>query len=131
MKILSVVKELFRYGIEPRHLRMYVQFVGRESAFIEQIIRPQLQHKDPNARRSALKDLENLMNLSRMLTDALLRRSLSDYLPRPAKLEIPGEEENPDEVFEKHPGATAESPEEVEPQPETGGRETGQQMFPE
>ena len=65
VKVLNLAKEFFRFGVEPRHLRMYHQFVGREASFIEQIIRPQLQHKDPNTKRSAIKDLENLMALSR------------------------------------------------------------------
>jgi DNA-binding transcriptional MerR regulator len=93
VKILNLAKEFFRYGVEPRHLRIYIQFVGRESSFIEQIIRPQLQHKDPNTRRSAIKDLENLMALSQMFSQALLRQSLSQYLPRPASLDILDEEE--------------------------------------
>jgi DNA-binding transcriptional MerR regulator len=93
VKILNLAKEFFRYGVEPRHLRIYIQFVGRESSFIEQIIRPQLQHKDPNTRRSAIKDLENLMALSQMFSQALLRQSLSQYLPRPASLDILDEED--------------------------------------
>lgn len=100
MKILNLAKEFFRYGVEPRHLRMYTQFVGREASFIEQIIRPQLQHKDPNTKRSAIKDLENLMALSQMFIQALLRESLSQYLPRPASLDMLEEEEQ--EAVEEH-----------------------------
>lgn len=92
MRILALAKEFFRYGVEPRHLRMFSQFTHRESSFVEQIIRPQLQHKDPNAKRSAIKDLENLMGLCQMFTQALLREALSDYLPRPASIDIPEEE---------------------------------------
>lgn len=88
VKVLNMAKEFFRYGVEPRHLRMYIQFVGREASFIEQIIRPQLQHKDPNTKRSAIKDLEGLIALSQMLTQALLREALAQYLPRPATLDI-------------------------------------------
>ncbi len=88
VKVLNMAKEFFRYGVEPRHLRMYIQFVGREASFIEQIIRPQLQHKDPNTKRSAIKDLEGLIALSQMFTQALLREALAQYLPRPATLDI-------------------------------------------
>jgi hypothetical protein len=83
-----MAKEFFRYGVEPRHLRMYIQFVGREASFIEQIVRPQLQHKDPNTKRSAIKDLESLIALSQMFTQVLLREALAQYLPRPATLDI-------------------------------------------
>ncbi|PKQ28906.1 MAG: hypothetical protein CVT63_00240 [Candidatus Anoxymicrobium japonicum] len=92
VKVLNLSKEFFRFGVEPRHLRMFVQFVGREASFIEQIIKPQLQHKDPNAKRSAIKDLENLIALSQMFTSVLLREALSGYLPRPASLEFLEEE---------------------------------------
>jgi DNA-binding transcriptional MerR regulator len=88
IKVLQLTKEFFRYGVEPRHLRMFTQFVGREASFIEQIIRPQLQHKDPNTKRSAIKDLENLIALSQMFILALLRDALSQYLPRPATLDL-------------------------------------------
>ena len=97
VKTLNIAKEFFRYGVEPRHLRMYIQFVGRESSFIEQIIRPQLQHKDPNTKRSAIKDLENLISSSQMFTEVLLRQALAKYLPRPASLDILEEEEVDDD----------------------------------
>jgi len=98
VKTLNIAKEFFRYGVEPRHLRMYIQFVGRESSFIEQIIRPQLQHKDPNTKRSAIKDLENLISLSQMFTEVLLRQALAKYLPRPASLDILEEEADDDSL---------------------------------
>ncbi len=83
-RILSIAKEFFRYGVEPRHLRMFTQFVGREASFIEQIIKPQLLSKDPNTRRGALKDLENLMSLCQLFKRILLETALSDYLPKPS-----------------------------------------------
>lgn len=92
MKVLAIAKEFFRYGVEPRHLRMFTQFVGREASFIEQIIRPQLQHKDPNTKRSAIKDLENLMGLAQMFCTALLREALSEYLPRSASYDLEEDE---------------------------------------
>jgi DNA-binding transcriptional MerR regulator len=146
MKILTLTKEFFRYGVEPRHLRMYTQFVGREASFIEQIIRPQLQHKDPNTKRSAIKDLENLMALSQMFIQELLRDSLSQYLPRPASLDMLDEEEGepadedepePEPVAEPEaamaPDPVPQSPrvEATQPPPPPPGPEPGDQMFPE
>jgi DNA-binding transcriptional MerR regulator len=126
MKVLNLAKEFFRYGVEPRHLRMFTQFVGREASFIEQIIRPQLQHKDPNTKRSALKDLENLMALSQMFIQALLRDALSVYLPRPASFDILEEEQQ--EEAEAAPAPAAEA----SPQPvEAPSGEASPQMFPE
>jgi DNA-binding transcriptional MerR regulator len=94
VKVLSIAKEFFRYGVEPRHLRMYIQFVGREASFIEQIIRPQLQHKDPNTKRIAIKDLESLMALSRMSERCCercrLQASNAGYPPRSPDRGNPG-----------------------------------------
>ena len=115
LKVLNLAKEFFRYGVEPRHLRMFNQFVGREASFIEQIIRPQLQHKDPNTKRSAIKDLENLMALSQMFIQALLREALSSYLPRPASLDILEEDE---EGVTEDAEMEEAAPEPGEPQPE-------------
>lgn len=124
MKILTIAKEFFRYGVEPRHLRMFTQFVSREASFIEQIIRPQLQHKDPNTKRSAIKDMEQIMNLCQMFTSALLRESLSGYLPRPAPVDIPDEGSDQDESWE----AEAEGTGEDKKGPSEG---LGPEMFPQ
>ncbi|MHB8895760.1 MAG: transcriptional regulator FtsR [Candidatus Geothermincolia bacterium] len=142
IKILNLTKEFFRYGVEPRHLRMYTQFVGREASFIEQIIRPQLQHKDPNTKRSAIKDLENLMALSQMFIQALLRESLSRYLPRPASFDMLDEEQGEEEIEHEEvlEVVEAEAPEDAaryavaEPVPageESTPAEPSPQMFPE
>jgi len=106
MKVLGIAREFSRYGIEPRHLRMFSQFVGREAALVEQIVMPQLQRKDPNTRRNAIKDMENLMSLCQMLTQALLNQALSKYLPRHAQLDIP-DEESPERESE-HAGEPGE-----------------------
>lgn len=120
MKVLSLAKEFIRYGVEPRHLRMFTQFSGREASFIEQIIRPQLQHKDPNAKRSAIKDMENLMNLSNMFLQTLLREALSEYLPRPAPVDILDEEqpeESPPQAAAAPPAQHEQTVEEIRFEP--------------
>lgn len=136
IKILTLAKEFFRYGVEPRHLRMYKQFAGRESAFIEQIVRPQLQHKDPTTKRSALRDLENLIGISQMFTQALLRQALSEYLPRPAPIDIPGEELEFGQSEEPVGLADVVGEQEQEGQEISGeatntSGETGTELFPE
>ncbi|MFH1149893.1 MAG: MerR family transcriptional regulator [Actinomycetota bacterium] len=146
VKVLGLAKQFFRYGVEPRHLRMFTQFVSREASFIEQVVRPQLQHKDPNTKRSAIKDLENLMALSQTFNQVLLRNALASYLPRPASFEMDeGEEEEPPLTPSsarppaREPGGQAGAmipSQEIEPAPgvppgTTPGRPTGPEMFPE
>jgi DNA-binding transcriptional MerR regulator len=78
--VLSIVKDLFRYGVEPRHLTMYKHFAERESSFFESIVMPQLRQRNPEARRAAATSLTELARASRKLKQALLRTNLRQYL---------------------------------------------------
>lgn len=81
--VLSIVRDLFKYGIEPRHLTMYRHFAEREATFFEQIITPMLRQRNPDARRAAVDNLADLSALSRRLKQALLRTNLRQYLQDP------------------------------------------------
>ena len=78
--VLSIVKDLFRYGVEPRHLTMYKHFAEREAAFFETIVMPQLRQRNPDARRTAASSLTDLARGSRKLKQALLRTNLRQHL---------------------------------------------------
>ena len=78
--VLSIAKDFFRYGIEPRHLSMYRHFAEREATFFESIVMPVLRQKNPDARRTAAENLADLATLSRKLKQALLRANLRQYL---------------------------------------------------
>ena len=78
--VLSIVKDFFRFGIEPRHLTMYKHFEEREAAFFETIVMPQLRQRNPDARRTATTSLTELAKASRKLKQALLRNNLRQYL---------------------------------------------------
>jgi len=127
MRVLAIAKEFLKYGVEPRHLRIFTQFVTREASFIEQIIRPQLQHKDPNAKRNALKELENLIGLSQMFIQTILRQALAAYLPRAVGVSVPGEALTADrsEEVESERESSAEAGEEARVKNESA------EMFPE
>src|SRR3990170_440246 len=45
--VLSILKDFFKYGVEPRHLTMYRHFADREATFFESIIMPQLRQRNP------------------------------------------------------------------------------------
>jgi DNA-binding transcriptional MerR regulator len=79
--VLSIVKDLFKYGLEPRHLTMYRHFSEREASLFEAIILPMLRQRNPDARRAATESLTDLARLSRKLKQALLRTNLRQYLP--------------------------------------------------
>ena len=78
--VLSIVKDFFRYGVEPRHLTMYRHFSEREASLFEAIILPMLRQRNPEARRAAVDSLTDLARLSRTLKQALLRNNLRQYL---------------------------------------------------
>jgi len=72
----TAARGLFKFGVEPRHLRMYRQFADRETAFFEQIISPVARRRDPDAQREAQSSLVELAELSRRFRDAVLRSAL-------------------------------------------------------
>jgi DNA-binding transcriptional MerR regulator len=78
--LLSIVKDFFRFGVEPRHLTMYKHFEEREADFFETIVAPTLRQKNPDARRAASQTLADLAVTSRKLKQALLRSNLRDNL---------------------------------------------------
>jgi DNA-binding transcriptional MerR regulator len=78
--VLSIAKDFFKYGIEPRHLTMYRHFAEREATFFESIVLPTLRQKNPDARKTAADNLTELATLSRKLKQALLRSNLRQYL---------------------------------------------------
>jgi DNA-binding transcriptional MerR regulator len=78
--VLSILKDLFRYGVEPRHLTMYKHFAEREAAFFETIVMPQLRQRNPEASKAAANSLTELSRASRKLKAALLRNNLREDL---------------------------------------------------
>jgi DNA-binding transcriptional MerR regulator len=78
--VLRIVRDFFKYGVEPRHLTMYRHFADREAAFFQAIILPVLRQRNPDARRAAADSLTDLSRTARKLKSALLRSNLRDYL---------------------------------------------------
>jgi DNA-binding transcriptional MerR regulator len=78
--VLSIVKDFFRYGVEPRHLTMYKHFEEREAAFFETIVAPMMRQKNPDARRAASQSLTELAKISRKFKQALLRTNIRDHI---------------------------------------------------
>jgi hypothetical protein len=69
-----------RYGIEPRHLRMYKVAAEREAGLFEQLISPLLKQRRPSARQQAVEMLEDLAELADDLRAAMVRAALREYL---------------------------------------------------
>jgi DNA-binding transcriptional MerR regulator len=82
--VLSIVRDFFRYGVEPRHLTMYKHFAEREAGLFEAIILPMLRQRNPDARQAATESLAELARISRKLKSALLRANLRQHLEQDA-----------------------------------------------
>ena len=71
---------LFRYGVEPRHLKMYRNFAEREVAFFEQIVSPLARRKDANAQQDASRSVQEISALAQRFREAVTRSTLRDLL---------------------------------------------------
>lgn len=69
--------DLRRYGVEPRHLRMYETFAEREATFFQQILMPAFRHRTPETRQKLVEALGELGELTDELKRSLLRRALT------------------------------------------------------
>jgi DNA-binding transcriptional MerR regulator len=78
--VARACRELLRLGLEPRHLRMYLQFVDREVSLFEQVVTPLLRQRNPAARREATEQLEQLAAYTGRLKRALLAAALRDVV---------------------------------------------------
>jgi len=69
--------DLRRYGIEPRHLRMYESLASREAALFSQILMPTLRQRTPEARTKLDETLSELLDTTGDLKRHLLERALA------------------------------------------------------
>ncbi len=80
--VAKLVASYRRYGIEPRHLRLYRNAVDREMGLVEQIVTPLLRQRNPEARQRAADAAGELAKLGQQLRSSLLRREIRHQLGR-------------------------------------------------
>jgi hypothetical protein len=69
-----------RFGIEPRHLRIYRNAAEREAGFVEQVVLPLVRQRNPEARARAHETADELARLGQQLRGSLLRSALNELL---------------------------------------------------
>jgi len=69
--------DLRRFGVEPRHLRMYETFAEREATLFTQILMPAFKHRTAESRQKLTETLTELGSLTDELKGRLLRRALA------------------------------------------------------
>jgi DNA-binding transcriptional MerR regulator len=79
--VAKIARDFGKYGIEPRHMRMYRHFADREAGLFEQAVVPHRASSN-DSRRRAVQSLSELAKLSKRLKHLLLRTSLRSTLPR-------------------------------------------------
>lgn len=80
LTVAKLVADFARYGIEPRHLRLFRNAVDRELGLIEQVVTPLLRQRNPEARQRAIDAAAELSRLGQSLRAAILHRALRHHL---------------------------------------------------
>ena len=80
LAVATLAANFARFGIEPRHLRLYKNAADREAGFVEQILLPLVRQRNPEALARAQQTADELAGLGQQLRAALLRRALADLL---------------------------------------------------
>jgi DNA-binding transcriptional MerR regulator len=76
VRIARLAWDLRRYGIEPRHLRMYANGADREAALFGQVLTPAYRHKDAESRAGLAEALSDISKATGELKAELLERAL-------------------------------------------------------
>jgi DNA-binding transcriptional MerR regulator len=80
LAVATLAAQFARFGIEPRHLRLYKNAADREAGFVEQIVLPLVRQRNPEARARAHEQVDELALLGQQLRGALLRGALKALL---------------------------------------------------
>jgi DNA-binding transcriptional MerR regulator len=75
-EIIRAVTQLKRFGVGGRNLRVFRTSADREAALLEQILAPALRSRNPERRKEAVEQLENLVAIASHLKHLLLVRDL-------------------------------------------------------
>jgi DNA-binding transcriptional MerR regulator len=79
--VASLVRELGRFGIEPRHLRVMKAAADREAGLVDQVVAPLRRHRNPQTRALAEDRAKELAALTVKLHTTLVRTALGVRLP--------------------------------------------------
>ncbi|CAL9639837.1 MULTISPECIES: MerR family transcriptional regulator [unclassified Streptomyces] len=79
--VATLVAELGRFGIEPRHLRSMKAAADREAGLVDQVVAPLRRHRNPQTRAHAEARAKELAGLAVRLHSALVQTALGVRLP--------------------------------------------------
>ncbi|MFD8432151.1 MerR family transcriptional regulator [Streptomyces coelicoflavus] len=79
--VASLVVQLGRFGIEPRHLRVMKAAADRDAGLVDQVVAPLKRHRNPQTRAHAEARTKELAGLAVKLHAALVQTALGVRLP--------------------------------------------------
>ncbi|MHC8421767.1 transcriptional regulator FtsR [Streptomyces sp. NB004] len=79
--VASLVVQLGRFGIEPRHLRVMKAAADRDAGLVDQVVAPLKRHRNPQTRAHAEARTKELAGLAVQLHAALVQTALGVRLP--------------------------------------------------
>ncbi|WP_448321310.1 transcriptional regulator FtsR [Streptomyces sp. CO7] len=74
--VASLLAEMARFGIEPRHLRAMKTAADRDAGLVDQVVAPLRHHPNPDTRHDARVRTRELAGLATRLHSALLQTAL-------------------------------------------------------
>ncbi|MCL5292143.1 MAG: MerR family transcriptional regulator [Actinobacteria bacterium] len=80
VEVMSLAREMARFGIEPRHLRMYGTLVDREIALFQQIIAPLSRQRTDDGQRRRAEVIGQLSDISNQFKRLLLKRMVQEHI---------------------------------------------------
>jgi DNA-binding transcriptional MerR regulator len=80
--VAAACARLARFGIDARHLRVFLTAAGRQAALVEQLVAPGLRSRNPERRKAALEELEALSRVAQELSHMLFVRELRATVER-------------------------------------------------
>lgn len=79
IRLMSIVKELRKFGIQPRHLKFYESTAEREASLFQQILLPYTKKQSKEAEKRLNIALAELIKQFQELKSLLLKKSLRYY----------------------------------------------------
>jgi len=80
IKILNIICELSKYGIQVKHLKLFENFANRHSSFIKQIVIPLFKSSSKISHKKASKTLYKLENFFCELHSLLVKKENKKFL---------------------------------------------------
>ncbi|MEW5705962.1 MAG: MerR family transcriptional regulator [Actinomycetota bacterium] len=81
IKLMVIARDLGKYGIEARHLRMYASLAEKEAVLFQQILNPIIRQRSDDREQRINEVLDDLCELSEQMKSLLLKKKIKESIP--------------------------------------------------